>query len=137
MFEHVNWLAVLGATVVSFAIGAVWYSALFSKPWRRLVGIPEGSMASASTGQMATPLLVNFVITFVSATAVAVIVTAFPAEAVTAAFVGGLIWVAAGMVVKLNDTIFAQRPVGLFYIDGGLQLVQLVVTAIIVSVYRA
>lgn len=135
MFEHVNWLAVLGAAVVSFVIGAVWYSALFQKPWQRLIGVPMD--ATASMGQMATPLIANFVLSLVSATSVAVLVTAFPADAVTAAFVGLLIWVASGMVVKINDTLFAQRPVGLFYIDGGLQLITLVVSAIIVSVFRA
>jgi hypothetical protein len=136
MFAHVNWLAVLGAAIVAFAIGAVWYSALFSRQWRELVGVPA-TTGAPSTGMMMTPLLVNFVLTLVSATSVAVIVTAFPADAGIAAFVGLLIWAATVLAVKLNDVAFAHRPVGLFYIDGGLQLITLVVMAVIVSVFRA
>lgn len=36
MLEHINWLAVLVATLSSFLIGAVWYSPLmFARPWQR------------------------------------------------------------------------------------------------------
>ena len=34
-----NWLAVLLGTIVFFAVGAVWYSALFARPWQREVGL--------------------------------------------------------------------------------------------------
>ena len=34
-----NWLAVVLATVAFFAVGAVWYSALFARAWQREVGL--------------------------------------------------------------------------------------------------
>ena len=35
----IDWLAVLAATIASFAVGAVWYSPLlFVKPWQRQTG---------------------------------------------------------------------------------------------------
>lgn len=133
MFDHVNWLAVVGAAIVAFAIGAVWYGPLFGKRWAALLGVEAGA-----GGPPAAPLLAaNFVMTLVSATVLAVLVTPFAKDAVTAAFVGALVWVASGLVVKLNDLLFARRPVGLFYIDSLLQLVTLVVMAVIVSVFRA
>lgn len=133
MFDHVNWLAVLGATIVSFAFNAIWHGPLFGKRWGELVGID-----AASAGVPLPPILVaNFVLAFVGAAALAVIVTAFPADAAVAAFVGLVVWTASGLVVKLNDVLFARRPVGLFYIDAIGHLITLVLMAVIVSVFRA
>jgi hypothetical protein len=133
MFEHVNWVAVLGATIAAFAFNAIWHGPLFGRRWGELVGI-----GAAAGGPPLPPILVaNFVLTFVGATALAAIVTAFPADATTAAFVGVLVWTASGLVVKLNDVLFARRPVGLFYIDGIGHLITLVVVALIVGVFRA
>lgn len=132
MFDHVNWLAVIGAAIVAFGIGALWYGPLFGKRWAALLRVP------ATGGPPIAPLLAaNFVITLVSATALAVLVTPFANDLVTAAFVGALVWVASGLVVKLNDLLFARRPVGLFYIDSIGQLVALVVMAVIVSTFRS
>ena len=39
----VNWWAVIVATIVKFALGAIWYQPLFGKQWRALQGVPEGS----------------------------------------------------------------------------------------------
>lgn len=136
MFEHVNWIAVIGAAIAAFVIGAIWYTPLFGKRWQALQGIDPGSMAG---GPPLGPLLAaNFVMTFLSATALAVIVTAFPADIVTAAFVGAVVWVASGLAVKFNDLLFAPRySAGLFYIDSIGHLVALVVMAVIVSMFRA
>jgi hypothetical protein len=38
---NLNYLAILLATVVQFAIGAVWYSALFGKLWGRIHGFDK------------------------------------------------------------------------------------------------
>lgn len=133
MFDHVNWLAVIGAAIVAFVIGVLWYGPLFGKRWAALLGIP-----TTGGGPPIAPFLAaNFVMTLVSATALAVLVTPFANDVVTAAFVGVLVWVASGLVVKLNDLLFARRPVGLFYIDSIGQLVALVVMAIIVSTFRS
>ncbi len=35
----INWLAVVVATLAFFAVGAIWYSALFGKIWQREVGL--------------------------------------------------------------------------------------------------
>lgn len=43
-FSLINWLAVLVATLASFALGAVWYSVLFKKAWIREVGMSEETM---------------------------------------------------------------------------------------------
>lgn len=34
-----NWLAIVVATLAFFAVGAIWYTALFGKAWQREVGL--------------------------------------------------------------------------------------------------
>lgn len=132
MFDHVNWVAVVGAAIVAFAIGAIWYGPLFGKRWAALIGTGMGG----DGGNVVLPLAVNFLMGVVGATALAVLVTPFASDALTAAFVGALVWVASGLAVKLNDLAFARRPVALFYIDSIGHLIALVVMAVIVSTFR-
>ncbi len=132
MFDHVNWVAVVGAAIVAFAIGAIWYGPLFGKRWAALVGV------STTGGPPVAPLLAaSFVMSLVVATALAVLVTPFAKDALTAAVVGGLVWVASGLVLKVNELLYLRRPAALFYIDSIGHLIALVVIAVIVSVFRA
>ncbi len=43
MFCHINWLWFVVAIAAAYAVGAIWYSFLFSKTWMRIfkVEIPE------------------------------------------------------------------------------------------------
>jgi hypothetical protein len=65
----INFIAVLLAALASFAIGWVWYSALFGKTWRRLAGLSLEDMKSmemsplgASIGGILTALLMAYVL---------------------------------------------------------------------------
>ncbi|MEN1726843.1 MAG: DUF1761 domain-containing protein [Pseudomonadota bacterium] len=65
MFEHINWLAVIVATLASFMIGALWYSeALFAKPWRRALGLTMDDLRSGHVGRT---FLTAFVAMFIAA----------------------------------------------------------------------
>ena len=44
----VNWLWLAAATAVSFSIGAVWYSVLFSKAWIKIFKVEMGEVNTAS-----------------------------------------------------------------------------------------
>ena len=134
MFDHVSWVAVLGAAVVAFALNAIWYGPLFGARWARLIGVDP----NAPGGVPLAPILaVNFVMNALGATALAVLVTPFAKDATTAALVAVLVWAASGLVLKVNDMTFARRPAGLFYIDSIGHLVTLIAMAVIVSSFRA
>jgi hypothetical protein len=44
----INWLAVIVGTLAFFAVGAVWYSALFGKVWQREVGLSNERLKSGT-----------------------------------------------------------------------------------------
>jgi hypothetical protein len=39
--DGINWLAVVLGTLAFFAVGAIWYTALFAKLWQREVGLSD------------------------------------------------------------------------------------------------
>jgi hypothetical protein len=43
---NINWLAVIVGTLAFFAVGAIWYSALFGKIWQREVGLSAERLKS-------------------------------------------------------------------------------------------
>jgi hypothetical protein len=51
-FSSINWLAVVVATLASFALGALWYSLLFKNTWIREVGIPEDTMKNVNLAKI-------------------------------------------------------------------------------------
>jgi hypothetical protein len=59
-----NWLAIVVATLAFFAVGAIWYTALFGKAWQREVGLSAEEL-SGGRNMMAVfglCLLLEFVV---------------------------------------------------------------------------
>jgi hypothetical protein len=66
----INYLAVLLGAVAFFAVGAVWYSFLFSKAWQRETGMTEADIAEAKAkggGHMAMIMGLSFLLELVVA----------------------------------------------------------------------
>ncbi|MFC0588547.1 DUF1761 domain-containing protein [Novosphingobium aquiterrae] len=58
----VNWLAVGVGTLLFFAVGAVWYGALFAVPWQREVGVGPAPRGAAIARVMGLTLLCEFLV---------------------------------------------------------------------------
>jgi len=57
-----NWLAIVIGTAVFFAVGALWYGILFTKPWMRETGVSEAPDRAGMVRTMAGTLLAEFVV---------------------------------------------------------------------------
>lgn len=59
-----NWLAVVLATVAFFAVGAIWYTALFGKIWQREVGLSDEQLAGGRNMMlvMGTCFVLEFIV---------------------------------------------------------------------------
>ena len=62
--QGINWLAVVLATVAFFAVGAVWYTVLFAKVWKREVGLSDEQLTSGRNMMliMGTCVLLEFIV---------------------------------------------------------------------------
>jgi hypothetical protein len=62
--DGINWLAVVLATLAFFAVGAIWYTALFAKLWQREVGLSNEQLTGGRNMMliMGTCFVLEFVI---------------------------------------------------------------------------
>lgn len=49
-FTSINWLAILGASVVAFIIGGLWYGPIFGKGWMQAGGFTEEGLKKRNMG---------------------------------------------------------------------------------------
>jgi len=134
---HVNYIAVLVATIVVFVLGWLWYSPLlFYKPWMRARGMdPAVAMAGAKmpTGKLAIELVRCFVLAYIVAHFVAALgITNW----LVAAHFGLLLWIGLPVVLLVGSVIWDNVPVKVAVIHAGDWLVKLLVIPIIVSVWQ-
>jgi hypothetical protein len=123
----INWLAVLAAAVLCMIIGFLWYSpALFAKPWMLAHGYDPNDEARLAEMQKGAAKL--YAVAFLASSLAAAMLAKVLAvtgvhNALYGVKMGFGVWLGFVMTVQLTGTLFAKRPLKLFYIDTGYQLV--------------
>jgi hypothetical protein len=119
---EINLLAVFLAALAFFAIGAVWYSALFAKQWRALNGITDEMMkAGPQPGQ--NPVWLIMTLCFAFELLIALVLG--HEFAVTTPSDRGKMMIAIGYGAAIMSPalginyLFQMRPGKLFAIDAG------------------
>ena len=117
---EMNWIAIAVAAVSAFMLGGIWYGPLFGKKWAAYVGLSEEQQKSASMGKIFGGA---FILSFIAAAVFAAFLGPQPGVefATAAGLAAGLGWVAATFGINY---LFAQRPFGLWLIDGGYATLQ-------------
>ena len=112
-----NWLAIVLATVVFFAVGAVWYSALFAKAWQREVGLSTEQLTGGRNMMliMGACLLLEFVVVLMLGHLFARIQPGDHAKMMMATGFGLAIMAPA---IGINY-LYQRRSLKLFLIDAG------------------
>ena len=112
-----NWLAIVIATVVFFAVGAVWYSALFARAWQREVGLGTEQLTGERNMMliMGTCLLLEFVVVLMLGHLFARIQPGDHAKMMMASGFGLAIMAPA---IGINY-LYQRRSLKLFLIDAG------------------
>lgn len=136
----VNYLAVMAATVVALALGAVWYSSVLFGPRsiRLPIGIPGLSSADPSrphrAGQVA---FVSILCHLVMALMVAVLMslTGFGTP-VQGLLLGFLVWLGFAAPLGLTGNVVSQKGIGTWFIDTGYQLLSLLIMGAILGAWR-
>ncbi len=136
LLMDVNLWAVLAAAVASMIIGFVWYSPLlFAKPWMLAMGYdPDDKARIAEMQKTAGP---KYGISFLASLLTAFVLGKFMLHFGISTYfygakVGFEVWIAFVLTVQLTDKLFSNRPLKLFMINTGFQLVcYLVIGAIL------
>jgi hypothetical protein len=126
---EINWLAVFGAAASSFALGGLWYSALFAKQWQTAAGLSDEAIKG---GNMALIFGGSFVLALIASASFAVFLGS-EMDAATGALYGltaGLCWVAASFGINY---LFERKKLALFLINGGYHTLQFTLIGLILG----
>ncbi len=120
---EISWLATVVATVLAFALGAVWYGPLFGKPWMAEHGFTEDELrrdfnAAKTYG---TTALLAFLSALVFGVFLALLGEHSAFFAVGFGFSAGLFWVAFSIG---TNYLFERSSFRLFLINGGYHVVR-------------
>jgi hypothetical protein len=128
----INYGAVLAASIASFAVGALWYTVLFGKPWRKLMGVAEDAQ-----GKMPMwPMLVGFVMVLLMVYVLAHFAVLFNAKStVDALAMSFWVWVGFQAPLLANSVLYEKRPLTLYVINAAHQLVAVLVAGLVLSLF--
>ena len=130
LLSSVSALPVLVATIVYFALGALWYSPiLFAKPWMAIKNIPEDHEGGS-------PLIFgfSFILQFVGVLSLALFIEALGIEGVHGSALIGF-FAATGFVFSLSGAtgLFSEVPLKLHLIDNGYHVAGLTIAGLIIG----
>ncbi len=135
LFGLVNLPAILVAAIVAMVIGFLWYSPfLFGPAWMRLRG------KEPTRGDMQFPaskMILEFVCTLVTTFVLALFAPLFSPAGIGASIVFALIiWVGFYVTILLGEVLWEDKPFGLFLINAGLRLVNLIAITLVLTLWQ-
>lgn len=133
----INYLAVMAATLITFALGALWYSrVLFGQRSRESPGASPGEPAPPRTGAGQT-YFVSLLCHLVTAVIVAVLMSLTGFGTLSQGLLlGFLIWLGCAAPLGLTGNVASEEGIGTWFIDTGYQLVSLLIMGAILGAFR-
>ena len=133
--SDLNWLHVLVAALAYFALGAIWYSALFQKKWIAYQNINMNDPnLSKGTGVI---MLMSFVWMLVATIALAIIINRLALDNWVSGLKWGLLTGICFSFMSISVTyLYVKKPLGLHLIDGMYHVTGQVIAAIILSAWK-
>jgi hypothetical protein len=136
-FMGVNLLSVLAAAIATMVLGFLWYSPLlFAKPWTVAMGYDLNDKAKMDEMRKGAGKLygITFVASLLSAFVLAKIIDVTTVNAALYGMkIGFAVWLGFVTTVQLTSTLFKKRPIKLYLIDTGYQLVSYLVMGAILA----
>ena len=126
----VNWWAVIVAAVVKFAIGAVWFTALFGVRYRALMGVPEGSSSEGLVPAMVVQIVGDLIMAYVLAR----FIGHYEAAGLfNGAVIGFMAWLGFVATIMVGSIFYEKKTAEFVAITAGYQLVGIVVMGAIIG----
>ncbi len=135
LFSEINWLAVIVAAIAYFALGALWYTALFGKKWIAYQGIDvnDPEMKKGSGAIMFTSLIWMLVATI----CIALLVERLElTEMISGIKIGLLAGIGFAFTSISISYLYIKKPFGLHIIDGLYHVVGYVIVGIILTQWQ-
>ena len=137
-FANINYLAVLVGGIAAFALGSLWYTALFGKAWQRLLELSDEKMKS---GSIAVTMVSSFVLMTIMSFGLAILIQGHSNPDSEVGTLSGLYHgliigaVFVGMSVGINY-LYQRRSIKLWLIDAGYQILFLGIQGAILGAWQ-
>jgi hypothetical protein len=133
--SNLNWLHILVAAIAYFALGAIWYSALFGKRWVAYQNINMNDPnAKKGTGAI---MFGSFIWMFISSIGLAIIVNKLHLSTAMSGVKWGLLTGIAFSSAAISISyLYVKKPAGLHFIDCLYHVVGQIIAAIILCVWQ-
>lgn len=132
----INIWAVLVGAVVTFALGALWFSpVLFGHPWMALVGLTEEKIKENPPSPMI------YIYCFVVYIFLSYMLAVFASKLGLQTFGDGILlgiaaWVGITLPSTLPNYLFEGRPMKLYAINLGYPFASILIISVIVTLWR-
>lgn len=128
---HVNYLAILVAAIVNYAIATIWYALIFGKVWMKLTGITEMKVVPMN---IVLVFIGSLVLSFVLYHSIVFGNAYFKIDGIYGGLMGGFFgWLGYIAPVTLCTKLWEKKPWGLWLLDNAFWLISLLVMGIILS----
>lgn len=136
LLSNLDWLHILVATLAYYALGAIWYSFLFQKPWIRHHKV-DMSNPDARKGAGAI-MFFGFILNFLITTGLAIFISRIgitdgAMSGVKLGLTTGVLFSAAAISMTY---LYLKKPAGIHFIDGAYHVVGQIIAAIILCVWE-
>ena len=130
-----NWFEVLAAALSAFVLGGLWYGPLFGKKWQQLNGLTDERIAQANMGLIyGLAFLLNvFLATMLSL--FIEIAMMMGSGALAGAAMGAVLGVIFIVPTFGVNYLFSRRPLALYAIDVGYQILQMALMGAIMGAW--
>jgi hypothetical protein len=137
MVPHVNYLAVIAATLSSMVVGSIWYAPkVFGNYWMKKAGITPSGRASDAIWPIIITVLVSFVTAWVLAGASYLSQYFYHGSFLLNALgTGGVLWAGFTAARFVTHDAFDRRPSGLTILNIAHELVTILIMALIIGVW--
>ena len=133
----VNYLAVIVAAVVAYAVGAVWHSPIgFGKAWMKMMGFSEGNMKSMPL-TAAQAMSIGFVVTLLVSYIFARFMILVGAGTLqTALQLGFWVWLGFLAPTLANSWLWEGKSLKLFAFNAAYALVNITAMALVLGLWQ-
>jgi len=134
----VNIWPILVATIVSFGIGALWYSpVLFGKEWMALSKINESDVEASKMKGMWKSYIIHIIATFISFCVLGFIASATGVQTASdGAFFAFLAWLGFIIPMNISRLLWQRDPMKLVLIDTVNVLIGLLIGGAIIGAWN-
>ncbi len=136
--NNINFWSICVASVVSFGIGALWYSPiLFGKEWMSLTKTTAADMESIKSRGPWKAYIAQFIAVLISFSVIGFLASANNiATSSDGAFLGFVIWLGFVATESVGILFWERRPLKLVLINSICSLVSLVIGGAIIGAWK-